>query len=253
MATNLEHVQNDGDILNQSDAEKLEAGLVAALYRQDCPAVIELGEYQLGLVNEATATRLAAHLERCPHCQAELARLTDFLAEDASLTAPTAPGEETSWQQGNGFRWRQLKETGQLVIQIIGEVLDRAGRYVSQSPPQLADQLAYGGLRSESLAQPLGQLALTEGVENLEVIITVESMPRQADYCAITVQVNIPSRGGWPNLAGTEVTLKQNEVNLASGATDAFGQTIFEGIPTADFSQLSFELLPAGAKGETQV
>ncbi|MCK6623699.1 MAG: hypothetical protein DPW09_02065 [Anaerolineae bacterium] len=249
MATNLEHVQNDGDILNQSDAEKLEAGLVAALYRQDCPAVIELGEYQLGLVNEATATRLAAHLERCPHCQAELARLADFLAEDASLAAPAAPGEETSWQQGEGFRWRQLKETGQLVIQIVGEALDKASRYVSQGPPRLADQLAYGGLRSEDPARSLGQLALTKEVEDLEVIITAETMRRQADQCAITVHVNIPSRGGWPNLAGTAVTLKRDEVKLTTHTTNAHGQTVFEGIPTAEFAHLSFEIIPANVQG----
>jgi hypothetical protein len=248
MVIQRDNSQNEDDALNQSPDEELEAGLVAALYRQDCPAMIELSEYQLGLVNEITAARLAAHLERCPHCQAELARLADFLAEDVSLAAPAVPGEETSWQQGDGFRWRHLKETGQLVIQIVAEALDRAGRYMSQGASPLVDQLAYGGLRSEDSARTLGQLALMEGVEDLEVIIMAETMRRQADQCAITVHVNIPSRGGWPNLAGTEVTLKRDEIKLTTHTTNAHGQTVFEGIPTAEFAHLSFEIIPANVQ-----
>ncbi len=229
--------------------DNLEATLRTVLYRQDCPEVMVLGEYQLGLLAEVEAAHLAAHLERCPHCQAELARLADFLAEDASLAAPAAPGEETSWQQGEGFRWRQFKETGQLVIQIVGEALDKASRYVNQGPPRLADQLAYGGLRSEDPARSLGQLALTEGVEDLEIIIMAESMRRQANQCTITVHVNIPSRGGWPNLAGTEVTLKRKEEKLTTHRTNAHGQTVFEGIPTTEFAHLSFEIIPANVQG----
>ncbi|MFN8459062.1 MAG: zf-HC2 domain-containing protein [Anaerolineae bacterium] len=224
-----------GKPLDNNELVKLEAALRTALYRQDCPEVMVLGEYQLGLLAEVEVARLAAHLEHCPHCQAELARLADFLAE------------EISWQPGEGFRWRWVKETGQLIIQVVGETLDNVARWVSQPP---VDQLAYGSLRSEGPDRSVGQLALLKAVEDLEVIIMVETMPRQTNHCAITVQINIPSRGGWPNLAGTEVTLKRNEVKLTTHITNAFGQTIFEGIPTADFTQLSFELLPAGAKSE---
>ena len=54
----------------------------------------------------------------------------------------------------------------------------------------------------------------------------------------------IPSRGGWPHLAGTEVMLKKEEVTLDTRATNAFGQTTFKGIMAADLAKLSFEIMP---------
>jgi len=56
--------------------------------------------------------------------------------------------------------------------------------------------------------------------------------------------VNIPSRGDWPNQAGIEVTLKQDEQPRAVRVTDAYGEAIFEGIATADLAHLTLEIAP---------
>jgi hypothetical protein len=60
--------------------------------------------------------------------------------------------------------------------------------------------------------------------------------------CTVIVKVNIPSRGGWPNLAGTEVMLKRGELELDTQTTDAYGEAVFERIATDDLAHLIFEI-----------
>ena len=60
----------------------------------------------------------------------------------------------------------------------------------------------------------------------------------------VIVEVSIPSRGGWPNLADTNVTLKRDDLELETQLTDAFGKAVFEGICTDDLAHLVFEIKP---------
>jgi hypothetical protein len=93
--------------------EELERELRRSLYRFDCPDAQVLGEYELGLLEAAERTRIAAHAADCDDCRAELQTLRAFLA---------AP------------------------IRVPDSLVDRARRVVATlfSP---APGLAYGGLR----------------------------------------------------------------------------------------------------------
>ena len=47
---------------------RLQDRLAAGLYRHDCPATTDLGEYQMGLLPQAQAVIIGQHVEDCPHC-----------------------------------------------------------------------------------------------------------------------------------------------------------------------------------------
>jgi len=245
MFENLDDNQKEEDVLidiDNIDEETLEAGLQAALYRRDCPETIELSEYQLGLLAEAKVASLKTHINRCPHCQAELDRLAEFLAEEAGMVPAPLVGDRSRWTQGNGFEWRQFKEAGRIVFRFMEEALNNAILNLQQGIQPSADQAVYGGLRSSHLT--LFEVALKEDQEDFEAVITIDINRHDPNHCTITVDVNIPSRGGWPNLANTEVILKQNDIIVATQSTNAFGKAVFERIATAELAKLSFEITP---------
>jgi hypothetical protein len=97
--------------------------------------------------------------------------------------------------------------------------------------------------RGETSLKTLGQFSM-QAQEDLEVAITVEEQDNESIYCMITMQVNIPSRGGWPNLADIQVILKRDQEILASQVTDAYGEVVFEKIHPTDLTQLVFEITP---------
>src|SRR5262245_17171235 len=99
------------------DDKTLAARLRADFYRRDCPGTMILGEYQLGLLDGVEQSRLRAHLDKCPHCQAEFGRLVEFLVEEAS---PSPAVEEVPWTQEQDFKWR-LGKVGQVIIQFLSE------------------------------------------------------------------------------------------------------------------------------------
>lgn len=53
--------------------------LMKMLYRADCPPSLELGEYQLGLLDKIRHSAVAKHVNDCPHCAVELAQLQGFV------------------------------------------------------------------------------------------------------------------------------------------------------------------------------
>lgn len=63
-------------------ARRVEEALGARLHRWDCPASQELAHYHLGLLGQDAAQQIAAHLEHCVLCAAEITELRAFLAAD---------------------------------------------------------------------------------------------------------------------------------------------------------------------------
>lgn len=61
--------------------ELIETALRSTLYRLDCPTDMELGEYELGLL-EATdrGAEIASHSASCPRCLADLAQIRQYMA-----------------------------------------------------------------------------------------------------------------------------------------------------------------------------
>jgi hypothetical protein len=68
-----------------ADFRRVERSLTRKLYRWDCPANQELGEYQFGLLDNERATAVKLHLSSCVLCSAEIATLSQFLANDPML------------------------------------------------------------------------------------------------------------------------------------------------------------------------
>jgi hypothetical protein len=77
-----------------ADFRHLELSFLSKLYRWDCPPAQVLGEYQLGLLDPATAQAIRFHLHTCVSCVAELSGLGGFLAGDPFLVEQVLP----EWQ-----------------------------------------------------------------------------------------------------------------------------------------------------------
>jgi predicted SprT family Zn-dependent metalloprotease len=200
-----------------------------------------------GQTDEAQWHLMALHLETCPHCSAEYATLSELLE-----LAHGERGEEPSRYpvpdlsflrraknrppQPVSIPWR-LNELGHLIIEFSAEVL-RAFQLPAYQPAY-----AVAGLKAKS-PRTLCRISMKEAVEDTEVTITAEETRDDPTRCMVTVRVNIPSRGGWPNLAGTEVILKRDELQLDTQTADAYGEAVFEGIATDDLAHLVFEIVP---------
>lgn len=197
-----------------------------------------------GQVSGTRWSPVAQHLAMCPYCAAEYATLSDLSvlaygerdAEPRRYPEPNlsflGPKKAGSLQPVKPF-WR-LDEWGRLLIQFSAE-------FVSAWQPPV-----YGlaGLKGGQSSRVLAKFSLERAIEDLEVVITVEEKRDDPARCTIMVEVNIPSRDGWPHLAGTEVTIRQNKSTLDTRLTDAYGQAVFEAIPTSVLSQLAFEIVP---------
>lgn len=70
-----------------------ETQLLKMLYRADCPPSVELGEFQLGLLERVRSVWIGQHVADCPHCHRELAELTSFMSLVATQL-PTAEAEQ---------------------------------------------------------------------------------------------------------------------------------------------------------------
>jgi len=58
----------------------IETKLKSTLYRVDCPTDMELGEFELGLLDASNrAAAIATHSKSCPHCLAELVQIRHYM------------------------------------------------------------------------------------------------------------------------------------------------------------------------------
>lgn len=215
----------------------------------------QLAEYVdaqiMGIEPAEDFAQIELHLQVCPHCARAYRELMDLMTAaytervprparkpkfDFSFLPPepAKPFDTPAATQDKPFRWDKL---GRLIIEFSAELVR------ALQPP--AHQLAYAMVKSYKSSRTLCQISLKKEVgEDLEVTITAEEMRDDPALCTAFVEVNIPSRGGWPNLADTEVTLKRGEVELETQLTDAYGEAIFEGISTDDLAHLVFEITP---------
>jgi hypothetical protein len=158
------------------------------------------------------------------------------------ISAPTSTEVGASWIRGEGFEWQYLKEAKRVIVRLVEEALNTASLNLQQGLQPATRPLALGSLRGH---QSLFEMVLKEEIEDFEAVIIVDMSRKDTTHCTITVEVNIPSRGGWPNLADTEVKLKQNELILATQLTNAYGRAVFKEITIAELTKLNFEIIPS--------
>jgi uncharacterized protein YbaR (Trm112 family) len=189
---------------------------------------------------------VAYHLETCPHCSAAYTALSDLieLAYGEQGEEPLYyPVPDLSFVSKKKERpaetisapWH-LDELGRLIIRFSADFLR------TLQPPAL--QPAYGMARVKAGEPPRVLWQFNLRVEDLDVTIIAEEKQGDPTHCRVMVQVSIPSRGGWPHLIDTEVTLKRDEQTLQTQLTDAFGNVVFKGIDVDDVAHLVFEVAP---------
>jgi len=195
----------------------------------------------MGVEAREELAEIEPHLGVCPLCARAYRELMSAmaLAYTEKLPQPASrPRFDFSFLRAEpekpSFRWDEL---GRLIIEFSADLL----RALQPAP---ATQLAYVGVKDDKSRRTLCQFALKEAHEDLEVTVTAEEAQDDPTQCTVVVEVDIPSRGGWPNLAGIELTLKRGELELETQKTDAFGKAVFEGVSTDDLAHLVFEIMP---------
>ena len=185
---------------------------------------------------------VALHLAMCPHCAesyAALAELAELAFAENEVEPPHFPTPDLSFLRPHPapvpVAWH-LDELGRLIIEASSSLLS------AWQGARLQPASAVAELKSSKAARVLGQISLKEAVEDLEVTITAEEMRDDPTLCAVVVAVGVPSRGGWPNLADIEVTVKGGGLEPKTQLTDAFGEAIFKEIATGALTHLVFEI-----------
>lgn len=187
---------------------------------------------------------VALHLALCPHCAAACDELVNLVAvaQGERGTAPLVYPELDLKFIDPKRHWRleRLGRISRLVVAFSDELLR------SLELPRQPD-FAASGLKSE---QPAGSkhpaplnlrpLALIGEAPNRDVTIAIEPARNDPAHCTIAVHVGIPSRGGWPNLRGTQVALRRGDVEIAGEVTDAHGNAVFERVAVDDLARLEF-------------
>lgn len=69
---------------------QVEQSLISRLYRWDCPASQQLGDYYFGLAGATDVATLAQHVELCAPCSAEIELLRTFMSATAASPLPAA-------------------------------------------------------------------------------------------------------------------------------------------------------------------
>lgn len=193
--------------------------------------------------------QVAVHLSTCPSCAAAYGALAELAAladGEEGIEPPTYPVPDLSFLEAKkasppgqaGVRW-WLDEMGRLIVQLSDELIQ------AMRPPGL--RAATAGLKAGPSRGELFELVIGKAGGDLSVTITAEEEPGDPDRCALVVSVDVPSRGGWPNLAGSRVVLRRQEQELERQRTDAFGQVVFEEVEVRDLGRLAFEIAPVAA------
>ncbi len=103
----LAHLQHCPECAGRlEEARQLEHALQSRLARWDCPPPAQLSDYHLGLVPPVQQRSIAAHLEACAQCSAEVEELRVFLAGDAP--AEVRSRQEVAIRPGGVQRLRAL-------------------------------------------------------------------------------------------------------------------------------------------------
>lgn len=207
----------------------------------DCaPCQEQLAAYvDAHLAGQPAGTRfpaVAAHLDRCADCQQAYQELMALLTLERSgklAPPPVAPSFDFSYlpprpaAQPAARPWR-LDGLGRLVIQWTAELLASLSGPALQ--PAMLKSAAPAGLRYE----------LAGAVDDLAVRIEAEPQRGDPQRWTVEVAVDIPSRGGWPHLAGNLVTLRRGDATLDQQETDPYGKALFDDLPASALPQLSF-------------
>ena len=167
----------------------------------------------------------------------ETAVVDEAFLESILTVEPTTKQYRMQWH---------LNQLGHLIVQLSSTFIDNTREGLAQftdKPPAQPALILAGELRSSS--EQLPQFSLKGAVEDIDVDIKLEQTQNDPSLCQITVNVDIPSREGWPNLADTTITIRRGETEVGQRMTDPYGTAIFTDIAVTDLDYLIFEIVPS--------
>lgn len=154
--------------------------------------------------------------------------LRELLGEETAVSSPPHPSPLV-----------YFNKLGHLVIQLANTLIQAAAEY---RPTSLSatDRLA-GAMRSAAE----GPTLVLNDIDDHEITIQLLSMNQAQGEVSIAVNVNILSRGGWPNLGETAVSLHNPTSPPRTLLTDAFGSVLFRNLPVSTLNDLTIEIEPS--------
>jgi hypothetical protein len=221
----------------------MRAGAEEALSCEACQEALPgyLEATGAGQPEDAAWALVSRHLRSCPVCTevADELRALANLAGAGDAAQNTLPQPDLSFLQPRGVAApgviRQLDQFGRLVLAFSADVLHAL---LAQGPRPALQGATKAGIRR------LWEVTLPDDAPDLEVVVAAETPHDDPSRARLTVQVVIPSRGGWPNLEGTLVTLAASGSPPRTEVTDAFGIAVFDAVDVRARAGLEITVQP---------
>ncbi len=214
---------------------RIDLALTSKLYRWDCLPNQVLGDYHLGLLSKELTAAVKNHLAKCVHCAAEVAALTEFLANDPIIAewvpAPNmtarAASPHNNHRSGQGVKSAldHLREQSRTNVRRIAAMLLLA-------PPQFVYQ--------RNLAQTTSW-PRRYAAEDLSISIQVEQATSRRDSLQL---IGFVTRKGaaLETLQGTTVLLSAQNMEASplsiqyTQSIDELGNFIFSALAPATYT-----------------
>jgi anti-sigma factor RsiW len=204
---------------------RVEHKLLNKLYRWDCPSEQVLGEHQLGLLNNEQAATVKRHVETCALCTAEVATLTEFLANDPMLVerVPASSSNAVSPISSRNSH-SSVREVKQVLDQLRDQAEASVRRIVATLlPPQ--PRPAYG-VRGADATMPGMVWPRRYTAEGVNISIQVERGPGRQNELQL---IGLVSRKGstLESLQGVPVRLLSSANKVYTQQIDDLGNFVF--------------------------
>ena len=150
--------------------------------------------------------------------------------EVGAVTVSAAGAGSTKAHGAQSIQWI-LNDVGQMIITLSSEFMAAL-----QPSPQLA--------HLKAAADELFVVTSPPIIDTMIVTLTARTKRRNQEQCVVGVAVDIPDRGGWPNLGNTQVRLFIGGDTVAEQYTDAFGKVVFDEVAQADLGRIRVMVTP---------
>jgi hypothetical protein len=194
----------------------------------------------MGLLPGDQHARIHSHVQRCPYCEAELSRLTNFLSDvPTPVSLPeSAPAPDPSWRQTaleHGLAWLE-QQTGrwrQVWLSLSSLGTSTAG---ASAPAGL---MGAGVLTQRSMP---GAMYVSGAGANFEMKIRVapEPAPTGPNLCRLELDFNLEERFG--DFSGVQVTLFRDKASDTQ-VTNVQGEVSFSGLLCDQIGNMSLVVI----------
>ena len=225
---------------------------------QDAPCHIEQyelpGYIEMEFNGEDPVSRyptLHARLADCEQCQTAYTEIKELLLMEQTgvmVDPPSSAQFDLSYLQHSSAQETEHSSVESIKERITDGVkwhLSAAGRmWVQLSDHLMANStsLDIQPAFTKSSGAELFKISSQNLAPDMVITVTGRELQNRPEQCSLAVDVDIPSRGGWPNLAGAEVVLTIEAETVDSKLTDAFGGCLFDGIEKRDLPRVRLQI-----------